>query len=179
MKSFFRPLLLMLLLSALLAACNQGGDDDPERVEQDAPPLPTVADVEDVGNEALGGAAETYEQTWANYLRDAIAEQVRDRQQKLSLLQRYEDPDITAQNLPGLVKDINLVEGGDRTTFEISNNETVASATADFDIELTYANGDEERRTCKPFVRMFKHIEDNKWYVEKPGALEVFAVCAP
>lgn len=179
MRSFFRSFSLMLLLATLLSACGGGGTDEPERVEQPAPTLPAVAEVEDVGNEALGGAAETYEQTWANYLRDAIAEQVRDRQQKLSLLQRYEDPSITAQNLGGLVKDINLVEGGDRTVFELSTNNTVASANADFDIELTYANGDQERRTCKPFVRMFKHIEDNKWYVQNPAALDVFVVCVP
>lgn len=179
MKSLYRSLALILLITILLSACNRGGSDQPERIEQTAPPLPTIAEVEDVGAEALGGAAESYEQTWANYLRDAIAEQVRVREQKLSLLTRYEDPDITAQNLGGLVKDIDLIVGGDRTTFTLSNNDTVASGYADFDIQLTYANGDQDRRTCKPFVRMFKHIEDNKWYVENPAALEVFAVCAP
>src|SRR5688572_18595660 len=102
---FYRKALITGVLLIALSGCAAAGGGTPA----DTTPEPTPAEVEDVGEESVSGAAESYEETWANYLRDSIAEQVSDRQQKLSILQRYEDPDITEQNLGGHVQDIDLI----------------------------------------------------------------------
>ena len=138
------------------------------------PPTPLPA--EDVGEQALSGAKESFQETWNNYLRDIIAEQVADRQQKLNLLQRYENPDITEQNLGGLLSDIDLVE--DRTAFNVINNNTIASGTTEFDVRLIFLNGDADTRTCRYFVSLELNADDGVWYVINPAPLQVFANCS-
>ncbi len=149
----------------------------PEEPEDVVNVVPTPLPTEDVGEEALSGAKEDLEETWNNYVRDIIAEQVAERQQKLDLLQRYENPDITAQNLAGLVSDIDLVE--DRTEFNVASGSRVATATTDFDVRLTFLNGDTDTRTCQYFVSLEQDQEDGLWYVINPAPLQIFASCFP
>ncbi|HEC24162.1 MAG TPA: hypothetical protein ENI95_14720 [Chloroflexi bacterium] len=172
---------LALVLALAVSACNAlpggGGGEEviPRQGEEEEPlnPIPTPLPAEDVGGEAISAAQDTPEGTWENYLRDMIAEQVSDRQQKLRLLERYQDPDITQQNLGGLVEDIDLVE--DRTEFTISSG--TATADAEFDIRLHYANGDTDTRTCRLNVGMEFDEEDGVWYVLNPAPLQIFSVC--
>jgi hypothetical protein len=176
---------LMLIVILTLGACRGGGINLPgggggeENVDRggEVNELAEPEEDEDVGEGALGGANESHEATWDNYLRDMIAEQVSDRQQKVSILERYENPGITEQNRGGLVTDVDLVE--DRTVFNLTNGGTIASANTDFDVRLSYANGDSETRTCAPFVSMEQDSESGLWYVVNPGALQIFAVCVP
>jgi hypothetical protein len=182
-------LLLVAGLALVLSACSlpggaaQGPEPTPAPTARpsvaEEPPseLPTPLPAEDVGEQALSGAKESYQETWNNYLRDIIAEQVADRQQKLTLLQRYENPRITEQNLGGLATDIGLVE--DRTTFNLTNNGTTAAGNADFDVRVTYANGDSDTRTCNPFVQIELDPDDGLWYVINPAPLQIFSVCQP
>jgi hypothetical protein len=173
---FRRTTLLALLATALVAvlsACSLGGTQGREGGEVNE--LPTPVEGEDVGVEAAAGTTEDYTTTWGNYLRDSIAEQVKDRQQKLELLKRYERPDITEANLGGLVENIELLT--DRTAFNLTNNQNIASGNTDFDIRLTYANGDSETRTCRFPAQLEKDATSGLWYVLNPGQLQIFAVC--
>lgn len=163
--------LAAVVLGMVVTACTLPGGSNGS-----VNPLPTPLPAQNVGEEAKKGATEDYKTTWDNYLHDAIAEQVRDRQQKIDLLQRYEKPSITEANLKGLVKDIGLVE--DRTTFNLTHSDSVASAITDFDVRLTFANGDTDTRTCKQPVEIDKDT-DGKWYILNPGQLQIFAVCNP
>ncbi len=158
---------MALTASLILSACGGGSGQ--------VNPLPTPLPAEEVGTQAQAGAMDTPEGTWSNYLRDIIAEQVAQRVSKINLLERYQNPAITRQNLGGLVKNILLVE--DRTTFTISGG--AASATTDFDIRLEYANGDVETRTCSFLVRLEKDEASGIWYVLNPEALQIFSVCQP
>lgn len=183
-------LALIVVLSLSLAACSLPGvgggggaeatprpTERPEDAEDAPNVLPTAAEAEDVGGGALSGAKESYQETWNNYLRDIIAEQVADRQQKLELLQRYENPRITSENAEGLVNDIDLVE--DRTTFNVTGNQNVAGSQSEFDVRVTYLNGDTETLTCSMPVQIELNAEDGLWYVLNPAPLQVFAVCQP
>jgi hypothetical protein len=158
---------MALTASLILSACGGGSGQ--------VNPLPTPLPAEEVGSQAQAGAMDTPEGTWSNYLRDIIAEQVAQRVSKINLLERYQNPAITRQNLGGLVRNILLVE--DRTTFTISGG--AASATTDFDIRLEYANGDVETRTCSFPVRLEKDAASGIWYVLNPEALQIFSVCQP
>jgi hypothetical protein len=175
------PLVLIGLLATLvLSACGGipgggGNEPQPRAGEESEPinPLPTPLPGEDVGGAAASAAKDTPEGTWANYLRDIIAEQVSDRQQKITLLERYQDPSITAANLEGLVEDIDLLE--DRSEFSTGGG--IANTYADFDIRMTYANGDTETQTCHVNVSMEFNEADNVWYVVNPAPLQIFSAC--
>jgi hypothetical protein len=165
--------LLALVVAVVVTGCTLPGGSSNGSVNPLATPLPA----QDVGEDAKKGATEDYQNTWDNYLQDAIAEQVLDRQQKIDFLQRYENPNITNQNLKGLVQDVDLVT--DRTTFNLTHGDTVASAITDFDVRLTFANGDSDTRTCKQPVEIDKDPDSGKWYILNPGQLQIFAVCNP
>jgi hypothetical protein len=177
------PLLLVGLLVILaLTACGGlpgggGGDNEPQPAQREESdpinPLPTPLPGEDVGEAAASAAKDTPEGTWTNYLRDIIAEQVSDREQKITLLERYQDPSITSANLEGLVEDIDLVE--DRTEFSTGGG--IANTNADFDIRLHYANGDTETQSCRVNVSMEFNEDDGVWYVINPAPLQIFAAC--
>jgi hypothetical protein len=159
--------LFLLILSSI--ACEGlaiGGGDEGN-------PIPTPIPAEDVGEEAQEAAQDTPEATWDNYVRDIIAEQVAHQKSKLSLDERYQRPDVTEQNLGGIVTDIDLLE--DRTEFDASD--TYATVNAEFDVKLNYANGDSESRTCRFTIGMEYHADSETWYVVNPEALAVFAVC--
>lgn len=159
--------LFLLILGSI--ACDQtaiggGGEGNP---------IPTPLPAEDVGEAAQSAAEDTPEGTWENYVRDIIAEQVARQDSKLSLYERYQKPDITAQNLGGIVTDIDLIE--DRTEFD--GSETFVSSNVDFDVRLTYANGDTDTRTCTFPLNMEYDPDTETWFVVNPDALAVFAVC--
>jgi hypothetical protein len=163
---------LVLGLALVLSACGTvrgvlGGKDEGN-------PIPTPLPSEDVGAQAQSAAQDTPEGTWENYVRDIIAEQVKRQEAKVNLYERYQDPSITVQNTGGLVGDIDLVE--DRTAFNISGG-TLASSNTDFDVRITFANGDTDTRTCRFTVSMEFDEEAGVWYVVNPEPLAVFAVC--
>lgn len=170
---------LIVGMALSLAACSLPGssaqpDTGGQRVEQEAPDvLPTIAVGEDVGQEALAAATEDYEQTWDNYLRDIIAEQVSDREQKINLLQRYEDPDLLTQRRE--VQGIELL--ADRSVLQLQSNNATVIVKGDFDIRYTYLNGDTETVTCTQNFTMQKREADNLWYIVNPAPLQVFSVC--
>ena len=181
-KSMWPLFLVGLVVVLVMAGCGglpgSGGGDQatapPEREESEPiNPLPTPLPAEDVGEEAASAAKDTPEGTWTNYLRDIIAEQVSDRAQKITLLERYQDPAITKANLEMLVEDIDLVE--DRTEFNTGGG--LANSNADFDIRLTYANGDTDTQTCRIQVSMEFNEDDGVWYVINPAPLQIFAAC--
>jgi hypothetical protein len=109
-----------------------------------------------------------------NYLRDIIAEQVSDRQQKLEILQRYEDPDLLVQRNRE-VKGIELI--ADRSVLQLQSNGITVVVKGDFDLRYTYLNDDTETVTCTQNVSLQQREEDGLWYVVNPGALQIFAVC--
>jgi len=138
-------------------------------------PIPEPIEGEEVGAEARGAAGKTPEATWEDYLRDSISFQVARQGDKITLGERYQNPDHLAQNLGGLVRDIQLVQ--DRTIFSISGQGTIASATTDFDVRVTFADGDSETRTCVYNVQLELDKEDEVWYVINPAALDIFTFC--
>jgi hypothetical protein len=138
-------------------------------------PLPTTRPAEDVGGAASSAAKDNYQATWDSYLRDSIAAANDQQRVKLSMLQRYEKPSITAQNTGGLMKQVDLVE--DRTTFNLINEQTTASAVADFDIKITFVNGDTDTRKCSVQVGIELNPDDKLWYVLNPSALNWDSVC--
>lgn len=159
-------LLIAVLVSGCSAVSGITGSDEGN-------PLPTPIPGEDVGARAQSAAKDTPEGTWESYVRDIIAEQVKQRESLIALRERYQNPDITSQNLAGMVQDIDLVT--DRTEWNTSGG--TASANADFDVRITFTNGDTDTRTCRLTVQMEFDEEDNAWYVLNPEPLAVFAVC--
>lgn len=156
----------VVMLAALLSACAGGGAGST---------LPTAIPAEQIGSGASGQAADSYQATWDAYLRDSIAVANLERTNKIGLLERYELPSITAKNLNGILKQIDLVQ--DRTTFSLNASGGRADSNAEFDVKLTYANGDTDTRTCKIAVAIEKDPDTNKWFMINPGPLEVFAIC--
>ena len=172
---------LLVLLAVALSACGGvGGGAQPTVALPtavgggEARALPTAPSGEEVGTGASSGAVDTPEGTWGNYVRDMIAEQNQAQASKINLLERYSDPAINEKNLGGLVKMIELV--ADRTKFDLNDSETVASVKAEFDIRLSFANGDADTRTCKFIVELDK--KDDLWYVLNPQPLAYAALCS-
>ena len=162
-KARFSTLVAVLLLGVILSACNQIGTSIPT-------PRPSI----DVGVGAQGEAEDTPEASWESYVSDSIAEQVLRQQAKVQFFERYQKPSITAQNLGGLVVDIDLVE--DKTAFNITAG-VRASANAEFDVRITFGNGDTDTRTCRVPANLEKDEESGLWYVINPEPLAVFLVC--
>ncbi len=161
--------LLIAVASLSLAACSVvGGSDNPN-------PLPTVRAGESVGSEVGNAAGSSAEETWERYLRDSIAYQ-NDRQDiRLDLIQAYQNPDHVSQNAGGLMTDLELVE--DRTTFDLSNNSTFAQSYVDYDVRLTFVDGDTNTLTCNYNVQIERDADDERWYVINPTGLDVYSVC--
>lgn len=135
--------------------------------------LPTPLPGEEVGTGASSGALDTPEGTWGNYLRDMIAKQNQMMTLKINLLEGYEDPAITQMNLSTIILSIALV--ADRTQLALPNSQVTAIVSADFDIRLTFANGDADTRTCKLTMEMDKKGEI--WYVLNPQPLPIPSAC--
>lgn len=173
--------LLALLVFALSACGALGGGNQPAPTAAlptavgggEVAALPTAPAGEEVGTGTSGGALDTPEGTWGNYLRDMIAEANESLASRISLTEHYANPDITQANLDDIAKELQLV--ADRTKIDLNSTETVASVKADFDVRINYANGDADTRTCKLVVEIDK--KDNLWYVLNPQPLAWAAVC--
>lgn len=173
--------LLALLVVALSGCGAMGGGNQPAPTAPlptavgggEVGALPTAPAGEDVGTGATSGVLDTPEGTWGNYLRDMIAEANQGLTSKITLMEHYANPDITQRSLSDIAKKIELV--ADRTKITLNSTDTVASAKADFDIRVNYANGDANTRTCKFLVEIDK--KDNSWYVLNPAPLAYAAQC--
>lgn len=152
------------LLAAVLSSCGGAGN-----------PLPTPRPAEEVGAGAKSQAKGTYQETWDSYLRDAIAADNQVEDIKISMLQRYQKPSSTKANLGGILKKTDLLE--DRTKLAYGNQNTTASGLADFDVKMTFANGDTDTRHCKVQVSLELNPDDKLWYVVNPGPMAVFSNC--
>jgi len=182
---------LLVVSGLLLAACTQSATPTPLPLPEvtattdatpdeslpeaptptpDEPPLP--ANVVDL---PIPGASSDLQSTWDAYLADSLAFQVARMQDRLLFLGRYQNPTHLNQNMSGLMANIDLLE--DRTTFVLSNGRTFASATADFDIRITFADGDTERRTCMFLVQMEVDPGNGLWYVINPVLLDPSSLC--
>lgn len=137
-------------------------------------PLPTPRPTEVVGAEQRSAAKDTPQGTWEGYLRDMIAYQVNALEARLSLYQRYENPDHTAQNVGGRIKDVVLLE--DRTEWTVRPDS--AYSLVDFDVRVTYLDGDTETRHCRFEVFLQLDKDDSLWYVINPRGLDVQGMCS-
>lgn len=171
-KRFIPVALLMLAL--LLAACGGG-----EVIEEGGNVIPTPIEGEDVGEEISSQAAGTPQETYDRYIVASIAGQVNAQKDKIDMRQRYQDPEITKQDLGGLVTEISILE--DRTEVD-QPTDNAATAQVDMDIRVQYADGDTESRTCSYTVSMQRSTnedEEDVWYVVNPDAFPVFFSCNP
>ena len=165
-------LVLLVVFAVALSACGAGGGDAPTPVLPTAVgggevrELPTAVAGEEVGTGASSGALDTPEGTWGNYLRDSIAEQNQIRATKISLMERYQASRITDEALATTVVEITLVS--DRSEVDVKK-EGVAVVAGDFDVRLSYANGDAKTRTCTLTVQIEEY--DGIWYVLNPVPL--------
>lgn len=172
-RSLARNLILALAVSLVASACQQG-----EVLPEGGNPLPTPRSGQFIGTQPVSQAASAPEATFQRYIRDSIAAQVALQQAKIAMRERYQDPNITEQDLGGIVTDISVLE--DRTTFTLPR-EDVSNAKVDFDIRLTYADGDSETRTCLYEVHLQQAVNtqgDAVWYVINPDAFPVFLSCS-
>ncbi len=154
--------------AAAEAGADPGGTAQPTAAGEEAStatPTPVIAIV---------GVSEELARTWESFLRDSIAFQVERMRDKLVLMERYQNPAHFEQNRGGLIEDIDLLE--DRTVFEVRG--ALASTTTDFDIRITYADGDTETRTCRYQVLIEQSPEDGLWYVINPTAFDPYTFCS-
>ena len=170
-------LVAVLAVVGVLAFALTGGRPA-EVLPRGGNPIPTPRPGEEVGPDPTSQAAAQPEQTFERYIRDSIAAQVALQQAKVTMRERYQDPGITVQDLGGIVTEISVLE--DRTTFTLPKP-TVSNAHAEFDIRLTYADGDSETRTCQYEVNMQQGLNATGaavWYVINPDAFPVFNSCS-
>ena len=172
-RSLTRVALLALVAALALGACRPA-----EVLPKGGNPIPTPRVGEAIGTQPDSQAAAAPEETFRRYVRDSIAAQVALQQAKIAMRERYQDPAVTVQDLGGIVTDIAVLE--DRTTFTVPK-ETVSNARVEFDIRLTFADGDTESRTCRYEINMRQGASSNGesvWYVLNPDAFPVFASCS-
>ena len=114
-------------LLALMTACGSlatGSDSPPEAAPAEpsdatatpaepapatATPEPTVVFDFQASSALVGSPQDTPEGTFELYLRDAINQAVRLQHERLDIRIHYEDPEILAQDLGGLVVDVDLL----------------------------------------------------------------------
>jgi hypothetical protein len=168
-KALIVGAITLFALTLVLAGCGAlgGGSGNP---------LPTPVPGEVVGAAPKTQAKDTYQATWDSYLRDAIAADNQYEALRISMIQRYEKPSDTAKNLGGILKQTDLLT--DRTALSLSTKNTIASGLADFDVRLTFANGDTDTRHCKQQVSLQLNADDKLWYVVTPVPLAVFSICS-
>jgi len=162
---------LVAVVAMILSAC--GGGQVAGGGNGNAIPTPKPA--ESIGSGAKSAAKDTYQATWDSYLRDSIAAYNQTEDIKIGMLQRYELPSTTAQDVGGLIKTVDLVQ--DNTKFNTSTNNT-ASGLAKFDVKYTFENGDTDTRHCSFSIQIQQNQDDKLWYVVSPGPLAVQSVCA-
>lgn len=173
-RPLIRPITLTLVLALAVAACR-----GQEVLPEGGNPIPTPIAGENVGAEPESQAADTPEETVTRYIRDSIAAQVAFQQAKLTLRERYQNPDQTEADLGGLVTKISVLEDNSKIT---KPKETVANAHVALDIRVTFANGDTDTRACTFDVNLQQGRNEKGeavWYVINPDAFPVFASCTP
>lgn len=158
---------------ALLSAC---GSEGAAAGAGSGNPLPTPKPAENVGASARSAAAHSYQKTWDSYLKDALPPDNQVQGIKIAMLERYEKQSITQKDLGGIRKQTDLV--ADRTKFNLTNSGSTASAVTDFDVRITFANGDTSTRTCKFQVAIEQNPADKLWYVLNPAPFPVDNVCS-
>jgi hypothetical protein len=168
-------LVLGLALAVSMTACSTLGRLLPGGQQDSAQgnPLPTPRPGEEVGAQAVSAAKDTPEGTWEGYLRDIVASRVAQMESRIALLERYENPDHTVQNLGGTWQNLALLE--DRTEWRI--NGRMASSFVDFDVRVTFANGDTDTRRCRFELFMQHDSGDGVWYVLSPRGLDAEFYC--
>jgi hypothetical protein len=175
MRDIRKLLVGMALLAGVMAILSACGGTPQVAGGGQGNALPTVRPTENIGSSAKSAAKDSYQATWDSYLRDSLAAANQTQDIKIALLQRYEKPSITAQNIGGIVKSTDLVQ--DNTKFNVSANNT-ASAMADFDVKMTFANGDTDTRHCKLQVAIELNPEDKLYYMLNPAPFAVQAICS-
>lgn len=171
-RSLVRAIVLVLTVAVTMSACRPK-----EVLPEGGNPIPTPRKGEPVGTAPVSQAAAKPEDTFSRYIRDSIAAQVALQQAKIAIRERYQDPGITVQDVGGIVTDISILD--DRTKFTVPKV-NVSNAHVEFDVRLTYADGDTESRTCRYEVNMQQgqnQTGDSVWYVINPDAFPVFASC--
>jgi hypothetical protein len=111
-------------------------------------------------------AGETPEDTFDQYLVDAVAQQVSFQREKLDMRIRYQNPAALAEDMGGLILDIEIVENRSRRTIL---RERDASFDVEIDIRVEFADRDQSTQTCRWTVLMVR--VDELWYVTSPAAL--------
>jgi len=170
-KNMLVGFVLLAVVTMILSACGGGGQ---VAGGGQGNALPTPVPAENIGSGAKSAAKDSYQATWDSYLRDSIAAYNQTEDIKIGMLQRYEKPAITSQNIAGLVKKVDLVQ--DNTKFNTSSNNT-ASAQAKFDVKFTFLNDDTDTRHCTLPVQVEQNPDDKLWYVINPGPLAVQSIC--
>lgn len=119
-----------------------------------------------------GKPQESPEATFELYLRDSISQTERLQQKRVALRLRYEVPNVTTQDLPGLVIGVKLME--DRSTYTLPTENT-AVYMGDFDVQVTFADQSTGMRYCAWTVNLER--VRGTWYVINPSELPLFSVC--
>lgn len=172
-RLFLYAALGAVVFALTLAACSPS-----EVLPKGGNAIPTPRAGEEVDASPDSQAAAKPEDTFTRYIRDSIAAQVALQQSKIAIRERYQNPDVTEQDLGGIVTEIAILE--DRTTFTLPKQD-LSNAHVEFDIRLTYADGDTETRTCRYEVNMQQGANTNGasvWYVINPDAFPVFNSCS-
>ncbi len=174
----FKTLLFGVVIGTLLlAACNPG--QSTEVVSQGGNPLPTVNVGTAVGDAPSSQAAATPEETWSRYLADSFGALVAQQSQKLELRRRYQNPELTKEDVGGLLAEIKILE--DRTTIKkVTDKSTNATANVDTDVRVVWVDGDQESFTCKYAVTLqLAENEDGDpvWYIINPDSFPLFVSC--
>lgn len=176
-------------VTALLAACSSapvGGVNPtplptstppPEVIPAGGNPIPTPIIGENVGTAPDSQAAAVPEESFKRYINDSIAGLVAIQVQKITIRQRYQNPSQTEQDLGGLLTAVNILE--DRTKIKkVTDTSTNATANADIDVRITWADGDTQSFTCKYAVTLQAAENANRetvWYVINPDVFPIFA----
>ena len=179
-------------LLALMTACGSlatGSDSPPEAAPAEpsdatatpaepapatATPEPTVVFDFQASSALVGSPQDTPEGTFELYLRDAINQAVRLQHERLDIRIHYEDPEILAQDLGGLVVDVDLIE--DRSVFDYATEAEVSVIyEVDIDILITYGDEETNRSQCDWTANLEKI--DEVWYVINPSELPLFVNC--
>lgn len=177
----FITLLLVVVSILVLSGCSAarnvvGGGDDGGSIPEEGNPLPTARPTEVVGAEAQSRAQDSPEATWEGYLRDMIAFQNERNDARLTLVRRYQNPEHTAQNVGGTVEEVVLIE--DRSVFDKNSAGTAASSLVDFDVRVTFLDGDTQTKKCTFTVELQYSEADGVWYVISPRGLDTDTLCA-
>lgn len=182
-------LALLASLVLLLTACAGAGTATPDRrgidgepTEDASPsvdPTDTVLAVTPTGEAepalAEVGVTDTLEGTWDAFLRDSVAVAARRMQDRVYFESLYQRPDLVIANGGGVMADVDLVE--DRTEFELSNSDTLGSSNVEYDVRVSFVNGNSSLLTCRYNIQIERDPAGGLWWVINPRPLDVTSFC--